>query len=365
MRPPRRHPLSAAHDRPPPPRLCRGTAAPSDRPGGVPRRGGGLMRSPFAERETERLIAAMLPDVEFDGWSRHALRNAARRGDIPVGAAMALFPRGAPDLIAAFSRWADHQMLERLAAMPVEPAGLSRRVALAMRLRFAVLAPWREAVRRGLSVVALPPNALLGLRLLYDTVDAIWHGVGDDSTDFSFYTKRATLAGLYAAAVLFWLDDRSPDFADTEAFIERRLADLHRLTGLRERLATAADSLPNPFPWCAGRADRPHGVCGRSGMAAACARRNSSTAAALTGSARPRIATAKSAALTAPARPIAKVATGTPAGIWTIDNRLSSPRKAWLSIGTPSTGSGVSAAATPGKWAAPPAPAMIALRPRA
>jgi ubiquinone biosynthesis protein COQ9 len=205
------------------------------------------MRSPFSERETERLIAAMLPDVAFDGWTRHALRNAARRANIPLGEATALFPRGAPDLIAAFSRWADHQMLDRLAAMPVEPASVSRRVALAMQLRFAVLAPWREAVRRGLSVLAMPQNALLGLRLLYDTVDAIWHGVGDDSTDFSFYTKRATLAGIYAAAVLFWLDDRSPDFADTEAFIERRLADLHRLTGLRERLATAADSLPNPF----------------------------------------------------------------------------------------------------------------------
>jgi ubiquinone biosynthesis protein COQ9 len=205
------------------------------------------MRSPFAERETERLIAAMLPDVAFDGWSRHALRNAARRADIPVGEALALFPRGAPDLIAAFSRWADHQMLERLQSIPVEPVSLSRRVALAMQLRFAVLAPWREAVRRGLSVLALPQNALLGLRLLYDTVDAIWHGVGDASTDFSFYTKRATLAGIYAAAVLFWLDDRSPGFADTGAFIERRLADLHRLTGLRERLATAADSLPNPL----------------------------------------------------------------------------------------------------------------------
>ena len=205
------------------------------------------MRSPFAERETERLIAAMLPDVAFDGWSGHALRNAARRADIPVGEAMALFPRGAPDLIAAFSRWADHQMLERLAAIPVEPVSLSRRVALAMRMRFEVLAPWREAVRRGLSVLAMPSNALLGLRLLYDTVDAIWHGIGDDSTDFSFYTKRASLAGIYAAAVLFWLDDRSPGFADTQAFVDRRLADLHRLTGLRERLASAAENLPNPF----------------------------------------------------------------------------------------------------------------------
>jgi len=205
------------------------------------------MRSPFAERERERLIAAMLPDVAFDGWSRHALRNAARRADIPVGEAMALFPRGAADLIAAFSRWADLQMLEQLESMPVETVSLSRRIALALRLRFAVVAPWREAVRRGLSVLALPQNALLGLRLLYDTVDAVWYGVGDASTDFSFYTKRATLAGIYASAVLFWLDDRSPGFADTHAFIERRLADLHRLTGLRGRLASAAESLPNPF----------------------------------------------------------------------------------------------------------------------
>jgi ubiquinone biosynthesis protein COQ9 len=93
----------------------------------------------------------------------------------------------------------------------------------------------------------MPQNAPLGLRLLYETVDAVWHGVGDDSTDFSFYTKRATLAGIHAAATLFWLDDRSPGCADTEAFIDRRLADLHRLTGLRERVATAAAGLPNPF----------------------------------------------------------------------------------------------------------------------
>src|SRR4029077_19523514 len=102
MRPPRRHSLSAAHDRPPAPRLCRGAATPSDRPDDLPRGVGRPMRSPFAERETERLIAAMLPDVAFDGWTRHALREAARRADIPVGEATALFPRGAPDLIAAF-----------------------------------------------------------------------------------------------------------------------------------------------------------------------------------------------------------------------------------------------------------------------
>jgi ubiquinone biosynthesis protein COQ9 len=205
------------------------------------------VKSPFAERERARLIAAILPDVAFDGWTLRALRHAARRLDMPKGEAVALFPRGAPDLIAEFSHWADRQMLDRLAREAAEPLGLSQRVALALRLRFEVLLPWREAVRRGLAVLALPHNAPLALRLLYDTVDAIWRGVGDRSTDFSFYTKRATLAGISAAAMLYWLDDRSPEFADTQAFIARRLTGLHRLGGLRGRAAAALGRLPNPL----------------------------------------------------------------------------------------------------------------------
>ena len=61
---------------------------------------------------------------------------------------------------------------------------------------------------------------------------------------------------------------------------------------------------------------------------------------------------------TAPARPMASVPTGMPAGIWTMDRRLSSPDKARLSTGTPNTGSGVMEAVMPGRCAAPPAPAI-------
>jgi ubiquinone biosynthesis protein COQ9 len=205
------------------------------------------MRSPLAEAQRDLLIEAMLPDVPFDGWSQHALRLAARRVGMPVGEAMALFPRGAVDMVAAFSRWADRQVLDRLETIPVEPVSLSRRIALALRLRFELLLPWREAVRRGMAVLALPQNAALGLRLLYETVDGTWYAVGDTSTDFSFYTKRASLAAIYAAATLFWLDDRSPGCIETDAFVDRRLADLHRLTELRQRVEAAAERLPNPF----------------------------------------------------------------------------------------------------------------------
>ena len=84
----------------------------------------------------------------------------------------------------------------------------------------------------------------------------------------------------------------------------------------------------------------------------------------MAGSVSARMAAAKSPALAAPAAPIAKVATGTPAGICAIDNSESRPLSALLCTGTPSTGTAVLAASMPGKCAAPPAPAMITRRPR-
>jgi len=204
------------------------------------------MKSPLAERDRDRLIEAMLPDVPFDGWSYAALRVAARQIAMDPHEAEALFPRGAPDLVAAFSRWADRRMLDRLETAP-EQDSISARVKRALALRLEIVAPWREAVRGALSVLAMPPHAALGARLLYETVDGIWYSAGDASTDFSFYTKRATLAGIYAATLLYWLEDKSDGFVDTQAFIDRRLAELKQLTAARNRLEAAVARLPNPF----------------------------------------------------------------------------------------------------------------------
>jgi ubiquinone biosynthesis protein COQ9 len=204
------------------------------------------MKSPLAEREREALVEAMLPDVAFDGWSRPALRAAARRIGIPAAEALALFPNGAASLVACFSRWADRRMLDQLGTLPLDQPRVAERIARAIITRLEVIAPWREAVRRALSVLVLPQHTPLGLRLLYETVDAAWYGAGDSATDFRFYTKRVTLAAIYAATLLYWLEDSSRDFADTRAFLDRRLAAVAVIGRARQRLETAVERLPNP-----------------------------------------------------------------------------------------------------------------------
>jgi len=203
----------------------------------------------------DEIIALLLPDVPFDGWSLAAMRGAARRIGMGDDELSRLFPGGVRDAVAWFSHWADRLMLETVAARPVGDTKLHDRIAAAVRTRLRLLAPYREAVRRGLSLLSLPAYAPLGVKLLYDTVDATWYAAGDTSTDFSFYTKRAVLAGVVAATMLYWLDDRSEGAAATDAFLARRLKDATALPRMRSGFERVTARIPNPLRFL--RAARP------------------------------------------------------------------------------------------------------------
>ncbi len=195
------------------------------------------------ERSVERDVAieAMLPHVPFDGWTRKALAMGLRDAGMPADEVDLLFPLGVVDMVATFCDWADRRMTE--AAASLEEPRVSRRVKATIALRFQQNREHKEAIRRAIGILALPANARHAMACTARTVDAIWHAAGDRSADFSWYTKRAILTGVYSAAVLFWLRDRSEDDADTMAFLDRRFAGVARLGRFKPpflaRLATA------------------------------------------------------------------------------------------------------------------------------
>jgi ubiquinone biosynthesis protein COQ9 len=191
----------------------------------------------------DALLHAMLPAVPFDGWSLTAMQAAAQRAGIDRAELETFFPGGPRDVVAWFSRWADRETLAALQAARRQKLRTSERVALGVKTRLSILMPHREAVRRGLSLLALPQNLPLGAKLLYEAVDTIWHGAGDASTDFNFYTKRGLLAGVYTATLLYWLDDRSENAVASEAFLARRLADVLAVPRLKDAVARLASPL--------------------------------------------------------------------------------------------------------------------------
>ena len=61
--------------------------------------------------------------------------------------------------------------------------------------------------------------------------DEIWYLAGDTSVDPSWYTKRASLAALYASSEMFMTTDTSKDFKATEDFVDRRLQEVQKIGG--------------------------------------------------------------------------------------------------------------------------------------
>ncbi len=194
----------------------------------------------------EALVLAAAANAAFDGWTPAAIRAGAHELGLDAETVATLLPGGEQELLRAFSEWADRQMLAHLAEMPLDGMKIRERITAAVRARIEVLAPYREAVRRGLGVLALPHMAPVGARLVWRTVDAVWYAIGDTSTDVSFYTKRALLAGVYSSTLVYWMNDRSPGHVESWAFLDRRIADVMRIPRLRQQAERMLQRLPDP-----------------------------------------------------------------------------------------------------------------------
>jgi ubiquinone biosynthesis protein COQ9 len=200
-----------------------------------------------SEALREKLIDAAIAHVPFDGWGDKALAAAARDLGIDPALVHNAFPGGGIEMIEFHSRLADRRMVADFEQADTTGLKLREKVALAVRLRLSANTAHREAIRRALTILALPLHAALAARLLYRTVDAIWYGLGDKSTDYNFYTKRVLLAGVYSATLLYWINDKSAEGAETWAFLDRRIAEVMLIPQAMGRLGKLAGKLPDPF----------------------------------------------------------------------------------------------------------------------
>ncbi|WP_312528445.1 COQ9 family protein [Paracoccus sp. (in: a-proteobacteria)] len=182
------------------------------------------------ESERDRLIDAALGHAIFDGMNDKAIAAAARDLGMDPALAQVYLPQGGAGLAAAFHRRGDAALRRWLKETP--PTGRFRdRITAAVMQRLE--GADRELVRGGAAILALPQHAALGARLLWESADTIWSGLGDRSEDVNWYSKRATLSAVYGATVLYWLGDESADHSQTRAFLDRRIDGVMRFESLK------------------------------------------------------------------------------------------------------------------------------------
>lgn len=195
--------------------------------------------------ELRPLVARVLPrHAAFDGWNEAAAEAACHDVGVPASRATLLFPGGATEMIDAWIQSSDADMTQAMETAGL-PTGITALLRTAILTRLDQQAGHREAVRRAISILAMPQNALMAARTLWRTADTMWRIAGDSATDFNHYTKRMTLGAVYSATLLVWLDDDSENAAETRAFLERRLADVGRFEKAKAQWSSNAIRRPS------------------------------------------------------------------------------------------------------------------------
>ncbi|HEX7656280.1 MAG TPA: COQ9 family protein [Sphingomonas sp.] len=196
--------------------------------------------------EIRRGLALRLAEnAAFDGWNESAILSAAKAEGVDPDVAALAFPGGAIDMIAAWFAHIDAEMEARVPDEALAGMKIRERIAAQVEARLDALAPDREALRRALTLLAMPQNAVRAARLGWHAADLMWRRAGDTATDYNHYTKRTILGGVYAATIAVFLDDESENHADTRAFLDRRIDGILRFEKAKARFTRRRDHLPS------------------------------------------------------------------------------------------------------------------------
>ncbi|KAK1826837.1 COQ9-domain-containing protein [Podospora conica] len=176
---------------------------------------------PFTPPET-LLLTHAYAHVRTSGFTPTSLALGARAAGL-LDISATILPQGVFSLILFHLA----TQREALAATKLEGTTTTERVEELTwaRLRGNVDAGVVGSLQEALAIMAQPSYAPSSVRELALLSDEIWYLAGDVAVDPSWYTKRASLAGIYAAAELFMTNDRSEGFRETREFLRRRLAE--------------------------------------------------------------------------------------------------------------------------------------------
>ena len=198
------------------------------------------------EQLRRRLALAVGENAVFDGWTAKAVDSAAGQLGIDPAQARLAMPKSQAGMIDLYIQQVDRELAAWFTPKRLEKLKIREKIRSLVWRRLEIMGPAREAVRRGLAILAMPQNLPTAVKASWRTADLMWRIAGDTSTDFNHYTKRMTLGAVYASTLLAWLDDQSEGWADTAAFLDRRIDDVMKFEKLKAQWRGSSEMRISP-----------------------------------------------------------------------------------------------------------------------
>ncbi len=204
-----------------------------------------LPADPTLDEIREAIAPRLAAHAAFDGWNDTAVEAAAFEVGIDADLAKLALKGGPMALIEAWIGSVDAEMARRLPPEKLAAMKIRERITALVATRLEIAAPDREGQRRALAIMAMPQNVAAAARIGWRSADRMWRLAGDTATDFNHYTKRMTLSAVYASTLAVFVNDESDGFAETRAFLDRRIENVMQFEKAKAQAKKRREYMPS------------------------------------------------------------------------------------------------------------------------
>jgi ubiquinone biosynthesis protein COQ9 len=201
----------------------------------------------MAENFKKLVLDKFIDNVSFDGWSQKNLDNSIQALDLQENYRILLFPDGIAGLTDYFVLENNKAFNDSLNSEEIQKLRFTDKVIFLIHARikhYHTVLGGTEGFKNFISYCS-SRNILNSIGNIFKSADDIWHRAGDKSTDFSYYTKRASLSFIYTTAALYSIDDNSLNLEETNNFIKARVAELLKFNKLKQKAKELTSKLPS------------------------------------------------------------------------------------------------------------------------
>ncbi len=178
--------------------------------------------------------------VRKNGWTKNLLKKLinSKTKSYDLGY---LFPNGYSDLLSLALNEINKSLENKISKINIINFSISKRMKKILQTRLEILDADKIFYRKTFNHLLLPNKSKLMKRNLYKSVDKMWYLAGDNSTDFSFYTKRLILAAIYTNALFVFFNK---DIKEASINIDKNLEKISKIPKIKERFSFIKDNLP-------------------------------------------------------------------------------------------------------------------------
>ena len=198
-----------------------------------------LPNEPTLDEVRAFLAPKLAAQAAFDGWTEKAVLAAAELEGVDSDVAQLAFNDGPVDMIDAWFASIDGAMAAKLTPDKLAPMKIRERITSLVLSRLESLEADREGLRRAQAILATPPSLRKAAKLGWRAADKMWRLAGDTATDYNHYTKRVILSAVYGSTLSVFLNDESDDYAQTRAFLDRRIENVMQFENAKAKLTNS------------------------------------------------------------------------------------------------------------------------------